>query len=484
MKTWLSCGDWAEYSELQGSFCCGLRALSGSRSRQRMKRNLIFWFLLFLAAMSAWLIHYRSSETPTRPNLILISLDTLRSDRIGAYGYQRETTPAIDKFAESSVVFRNAVAASSWTLPSHVTLFSGQYPSTHGVILKNHRIGKETRLLADILSENGYRTFGFTGGGNVGPRHGFSRGFESYWTNPAESRRPRVKQEGFETTLARAGRKIEELNAEPYFLFIHTYDIHCPYNPPEPYYSMFRTSGAEVTSTARCGDESRNPAFGLNQARYMSDRYDGSIRWTDENLGKFLEFLAGRGELEKTIVVITSDHGEEFYEHGGIGHKGTLFRESLMVPLIIHAPGIPARSVEQYVSLVDVLPSLLDLLKIPIPSDVQGTSLTGLISGSGDSSQMRRYQYSELEFNAQLKSFLSNEYHFIRDYQERMDYLFDLGTDPLEQLNLAGTFNDVARWHGHEMEAFAENLSRGSSNTALEMNNEETQALKTLGYID
>src|SRR5436309_4712262 len=307
-------------------------------------------------------------------NLLLVSIDTLRADRIGAYGYQRGTSPAMDRLAARGVRFETVIADSNWTLPSHMTLFTGRAPSVHGVTLPAHRLAPEVPTLAELLRARGYRTAAFTGGGWVLGVYGFARGFERYEDHGLD----------FPTALELAERKIRDFATDDrFFIFVHTYEVHCPYDPPSSYAARFRTRPPEdeLETRGRCGNTYYNTS-GLTpgQAKFLSDRYDASIRYADDLLAGFLERLEAGGRLSDTLVVVLSDHGEEFLEHGRIGHRATQYIESLRIPWIMVGPGLEPRVVQEPAGLADVMPTVLGLLRIPPPPS-DGVSLLRVLQG-------------------------------------------------------------------------------------------------------
>jgi arylsulfatase A-like enzyme len=371
-----------------------------------------------------------SNRGPTGHNVILISLDTLRADRLGTYGYDRGTSPNLDALAAGGIVFENVVAESSWTLPSHVTMLSGLFPSTHGATNPSVAPGKDTRLLAEVLSTHGYRTIGRTGGGYMGREYGFDRGFDEFDDT----------QTKFDVLLRKAALEIVESEGDaPYFYFIHTYHVHCPYSPSPLYLSKFHSKEAEYVDTAnRCGNPDYN-AMKLSdaQVRYISNSYDGSILEMDEMLGRFFETLKKKGALDQTLVVVTSDHGEEFNEHGEIGHGSTLYRESLLVPLIVSGPGIEPARVVSPVGLVDVTPTILDYLGLPVQGSLEGESLRGAAKDDANSAASNTARVSELDRGVALRSAMTSDWHLITGENETDRELFDLQDDPLESRNVS-----------------------------------------------
>ncbi len=294
---------------------------------------------------------------PTRRNVILISIDTLRADRVGVYGAYRPTTPILDALASEAVVFSDAWAVWPETSGSHMSLFTSRYPSEHGVTSFISAPPPALELLAERLRREGYLTRAFTEDGGVWAYAGFARGFSAY----GERRSPDFIYRGeAAATFADATRWVQSHADRTFFLFVHTYQVHAPYTPPEGYRDLF----ADVPG--------REPDDGAAQAL----AYDREVRFTDDQLGRFLDALRRLGVAERSIVIVTSDHGEEFREHGGMGHGRTLHREVLQVPLVLWAPGLlaPARVVAP-ATLLDVAPTLLELLGLAADPTHRGTSL-------------------------------------------------------------------------------------------------------------
>lgn len=347
------------------------------------------------AALAALALAACGAPEPGSLNLIVISVDTLRADRLGCYGYERETSPEIDAFAERSVLFEHAIAESSWTVPSHTTLLTGLRPASHGVTTADARPGPDTRFLAEYLRDRDYLCFAITDGGWLEPDR-FGSGFRDF----------EYADRGLRANLEQARSFIEFLDDDrPYFAFLHTYDVHCPYDPSPPYGDAFASVGAEFIETeGRCGNPDFNEA-GVTpaQALHLSDRYDGGVRQASTELGDFFDFLEASGALEDTIVVLTSDHGEELGEHGQIGHERSLFRELLEVPLIVYVPGVEPRSVDSgTVGLAEVVPTVLELLGVPPPASLDGTSLAPLLRG--EAQELPAFRVSELDWLAELRA--------------------------------------------------------------------------------
>jgi len=362
-----------------------------------------------------------------RRNVLLISLDTLRADRLGCYGYERDTSPALDAFAAKCVRFAHAIAPSPWTVPSHVSLFTGLLPEAHGVELPDQTPGPGTTLLAETVFRAGWYTFGITDGGFMGTEQGIDRGFRAFYD------RNRV----FANTVREAQTYIQDRDPlGAWFGFLHTYDIHCPYDPHEPYRSMFvRATSVSADIDGKCGNPWLNE-MDLSPAEvdYVSDRYDGGIREVDDALGQLFAYLEESGHLADTIVILVSDHGEEFDEHGRIGHEKSLSRELLEVPFLLYVPGMPPDVVEAPVSLVDVFPTLLELLDLPLPPDLDGTSLLGLLDGTRAPATG---QPASLRWQFALDAWWTPEHLLIVDREADAQRLFDLRADPLATNDLS-----------------------------------------------
>lgn len=319
----------------------------------------------------------RAKRPPARRNIVLISIDTLRADRVGVYGAYRPVTPAIDALAAASVVFTEVWAPWPETSGSHMSLFTSRYPSEHGVTSFINAPPASIELLAERLRREGYLTRAFTEDGGVWAYAGFARGFSAY----SEHRSPDFVYRGeAAATFADATRWVEAHGADTFFLFVHTYQVHAPYAPPGAYRTLFTdTPGREPSDHA---------LDALN--------YDREVRFTDDQVGAFLAALQRLGLAERTIVVFTSDHGEEFGEHGGAGHGRTLHREVLQVPLIVSAPGLlRAARVTAAASLLDVAPTILDLLGLAADPQHRGTSLVA--AARGTAARVDRPIFSEVD---------------------------------------------------------------------------------------
>jgi arylsulfatase A-like enzyme len=324
--------------------------------------------------------------------VLVVSIDTLRADRLGCYGYGRDTSPALDRFGrERAVRFAQAVAEAPWTLPSHVTMLSGLHPLTHGARRPEESPADEVALLAELLADSHY-SFALTDGGWLSELWGFARGFDSFHAQDRDVER------GVEAVLEYVRHR---QGKGPWFGFLHTYDLHCPYDPPPPYAGRYHSAGAEPIEVAgRCGNPHFN-AQGITpgQALTLSDRYDEDVRRVDDALATLFAAFDELGLWEDTLVIVTSDHGEEFLEHGQIGHERTLSREALSIPLLVAAPGLAPRVVAEVVGLADLVPTVLELTGRPARA-LDGRSLVPLLRGEPDR-QREPFVLSELAWQVE-----------------------------------------------------------------------------------
>lgn len=443
-------------------------------------------------------------ERPDRLNLLLISLDTLRADHLSCYGYERLTSPVIDALAAGGVQFEQTRSHSPKTGPSHMSLMTGLLPDAHGVAnldaADNRRLSPNVPTLARLLGDAGWRTAAFHGGGHLSQELGFDDGFERF-EGPG----------GVEGNVAKALDAMAQWKQEPFFLFVHTYEVHDPYLPPEPYRGRFLDPGYEgrVTYTreglksATGNDwEKQHELFWLRvdeQSEADRDRlvdlYDAGIAFADAQVGLLLAGLEDLGLAEDTLVVLVSDHGEQFLEHGEYLHNA-MYEELLQVPFVLSVPprraravppaSLVGRRVQAPVQLIDVLPTLLALMEVEAPGHLQGRSLLPLIRGEelaapdGFSTWPRARQWA-----------LTHEgYKLIRREGEdgqATHELFELSADAGERRDLAA--QDPAR-----VEALSERLlalrelCRGylsslESGAEVVLDDETRKSLEALGYL-
>lgn len=374
-----------------------------------------------------WLVA-RSPEKSAR-NVVLVSLDTLRPDRMSMYGATRPTTPRMDELAGHGVRFESAWAPATSTPPSHMTMLTGTEPCRHGVwgVHAEDTMTEEIDTLAELLSRAGYTTAAVTENAYMSPPYGFARGFDSFvelkqmvadGNSPAPGM---ITPTGYGPKTFRAAESwIRENRDRRFFLFVHTYQVHGPRRPAGAYAKLFD----EPTPTPQRGPR-YDPAF------HDLRRYDQLVRQLDDLVDGLVRQVVSLGLGDETILVLTSDHGEAFFEHGDHGHGWSVYGEVLRVPLVVWAPGLAKPGVvREPVGLVDVVPTLLDLLGLPLPPVVDGTSLAAAVRDPSGDAPPRRILYAETApGNARAVRFGSLK---IVRREGEADALFDLDRDPGE----------------------------------------------------
>lgn len=418
---------------------------------------------------------------PRRLNVVMVSLDTLRADHIHSLGYERQTSPNFDELAKSSVLFEDCMAQAPHTRPSHLSMFESRNPAF---------CGDSYPMLAEILHGEGYQTEAFTDGGHLSGKMGFSRGFDTY----------REYGQGFRASFSDAAEWLQKEHAEPFFLFLHTYDIHAPYDPPAPFKTMFTDPGY---SGPMDGPATRQLIWKLRRRKQYRDfqgetlvpqadraqfeaLYDGEIRFVDEYLGRLVALLQEQKLWEHTILVVFSDHGEEFWDHGSVSHGHTLYQELLHAALLIHLPGdaYGGTRIEKTVRLLDLSPTILGLLGLNPEESQQGDRLIpALMDGSppGPLKPSFAETYS-------LKSIRQGNWKLILNNVTGAKQLFNLEKDPKEQQSVLTSQPEIVR----ALEAEFHNVYGALENTEIDVDKaaedvtdpELREQLRALGYIE
>lgn len=435
--------------------------------------------------------------------VILISLDTLRADRLTCYGYGRDTSPNTDRLARDGVRFAETRAPSPWTLPSHVSMMTGLDTIRHGVLGADRRMDPKIPVLAELLKAKGFCNAAFTGGGLVHERFGFDRGFDSYET---------VTSIGDPKAAARTFRKasdwIERHLDRDAFLFLHTYQIHYPYRPPAPWSRRYAGErAAEALGLIRHTSHRYDP-LSEDMARDISGLYDGGIRYTDESLiGPLVAKLKELGIYDRTMIVLTSDHGEGFFEHKAWLHADFLYEEVLRVPLIVKFFGSrnSGKVVRTPAFGVDVMPTIAEELGIKLPpGSLDGVSLRRLADG-GDAAGKRAsrvavsdlYHHAGGDYALKRTAIIRSPYVFLRNEPllpedlaqfrtpppPRADMeLYDVSSDPGQTRDLAAGKPELVR---EFLALLRERYRPGKKPGAarVEMGNDLIEELKALGYL-
>ncbi|MFT7462379.1 MAG: arylsulfatase A-like enzyme [Pseudohongiellaceae bacterium] len=462
-------------------------------------------------------------EALVRPNVLIISVDTLRADHVGCYGYERDTTPELDRFAATALRYERAYAPAPWTLPSHAGLLSGRHPHEMGIRDYESALPENVEMLAEQLSGAGYQCAGFTdsgAGGFVGADRGFARGFETYEHAPFHE--DSFYQYDIVETVDRAEDWFAERDTErPFFLFLHTKSVHttradehvladsdAPYHKPPAYRTHFlpgddlQFSWTDAKGhkgvhylrdiNKRIGDGTFDRSdFTPERLQELIDLYDGGVRYTDEQLGRLFGLLEERGLDENTLIIVTADHGEAFFEHELLLHK-ELYEDLLHVPLLVRLPKsaakLGARSgvVRAPVSLLDIAPTVLQRLGVGLPDGLDGRVLPTVEAEAlgGERPLFSAYQFQE-DYFYRAAALCEGPWKLVSYWMtadgDPIVELFDLRTDPNERHpvqdqpeRLADMLVRALAWYSAPV---------GYKGETLAMDEETLQELRALGYV-
>jgi arylsulfatase A-like enzyme len=451
-------------------------------------------------------------SAPDGPNIVVIYLDALRPDHLGAYGYARETSPNIDSIAENGVLFRDVYAQSPATYPSVHSTLTSKYASSF-LYIRKCVLERQHLTLAEILKNRGYRTVGISSSPIVVRQEthfalgGFEQGFDRFDDDvySGDGGPWDWQFRSAEGVVDKAVNWLDDQRGGKFFLFLYIMDPHCDYRCPEPFNSRFDPDYDDKTYVA-AGD----PTFyevkllkgidaGLEprDIEHFEALYDGEIAYADAQIGRVLERLRQSDLADDTLIVFLSDHGEEFFEHGGVKHGYTLYDEVIRVPLIMSYPGVLPEGAtidDRLVQLLDVTPTILDVAGIPRPPFMQGASLLPLIDG--EDAEWRDHAISEALF-VDGKSIITDRWKYIHYYGTELESpyltqkyrsvreLFDLQADPDETINLYETNRELAeRLHARLLALIPEReRDRVQRHERIEFDEETIRELKSLGYL-
>jgi choline-sulfatase len=410
--------------------------------------------------------HGRSADHP-QLNVVVITLDTTRADRLSPYGYMDASMPALERIAREGVVFDRAMTVAPLTLPAHTSMFTGLFPPHHVVRDNADRaVASGYTTLAETLRDSGFRTGAFVSSVVLASDRGLAQGFERYVdVPPSDERRPRRLQRRGDEVMTDAIRWVDEVRSAPFLLWTHLYDPHWPYDPPEPY-----------------------------RSRHF-DPYVGEIAFADAQIGRLLDHLRERGLLEQTLVVVAGDHGESLGEHGEEKHGIFVYDNVLRVPLIIRVPdalssrSVAPRRVGDIVRLVDLTPTVLDLLDLTAlvrngERPIDGVSLVGRMRGTRQTSDLEAYAESlyPARFGwSPLKTLQEGRFKLIDAPRPE---LYDLERDPFEERNIHAERPTVADAMMRRLTQLAnESEAPDGLAPADELSLDARERLHALGYI-
>ncbi len=437
---------------------------------------------------------------PRLPDVLLVSLDTLRADHLGCYGYGRSTSPFLDEIAERGIRFERAWAAASNTAPSHMSLFTGLDSFAHGIRPVGPsepvpRLSADCPTLPEVLQRAGYQTVGLADHGWILTPMGFDRGFDSF-VNERTSLPQKVTQ--------LSGALKEADPARPLFVFLHTYAIHAPYLPPPQYHGRFTDASyrgpfrdryealvdrrVDEAWDARGNFLAEFEGMGERDLDFLRGLYDEGIAYADDMLRRVWSLWTQHRNAEQTLLVVLSDHGEGFLEHGQLGHRYGLYAELLHVPLLLQGPGLEPRVVEGDFSLTDLFPTVLDYLDLERPPSIQGSSGLALLRGAPSATTPPAF--GQLNSKQKHDAITQGDWRLLRwrgPTSQRVR-LFDRSTDKTEKQDLSQERADVVR---DLLPSLDERAARGFAHNERypevpteRLTREDVGNLGALGYLD
>jgi len=465
-------------------------------SRREILKRSLYSGLTASLTPSLWLSGCENRKRrKDRPNVILISIDTLRADHLGCYGYKRNTSPNIDSFGANNILFENCFIHEPSTAQSHMSILTGLYPFTHGV---SHSSGmalsSSRKTLAEALRSEGYRTLGFARQcGQMCAEFGFARGFDVY----IEGNHSAFIAELQNKFMA---RYLEESKDDTLFLFAHYYDVHSdfeklPYDSPPPYNRMFCPDykgnftggdGKLYASKYLANANRKNIRFEQDDLEYITALYDGSVAYTDRCVGDLFAILRKLGLYDESLIILTSDHGEEFQEHGFMLHGNPYYYEELVrVPMIMKLPGaaVAGKVVAGLIESIDIMPSILALLGVSNVPRMQGDSFIRLIDDPQAQGKDVVFGYTVKDGprafarSSRWKLLTPNIQH---DQQFKM---FDLSSDPQEMLEITDNPDGVTEQLKAKLLDKYMKLEKPGPQKDVSITPEQLEMLRSLGYI-
>jgi arylsulfatase A-like enzyme len=412
-------------------------------------------------------------------NVVIFLVDTLRADRLGAYGYGRDTSPNIDAFAAEAVLFERAFSVSPWTRTSVASMFTSMYPVAHACQDKDDITTDELVMMAEVFKANGFATGGFSTNISVSDQFNMAQGFDEFVYFEREtwfSDHPGRPDPGYvpiEGMMSDAFEWLLDVGDQPFFFYFHSTDPHWQYRPPAEF--------------ALWGD------------RLLGDLYDGEIRYTDFYFQEVIDHLRTLGKLDETLIIFTADHGEELFEHGGHGHGHTLYNELLQVPLIMRHPSLkPARQTEM-VRLIDVFPTIIEMFSLhPEGAVIQGRSLLPMLLGKAGEKPDEQFVLAEVRYPSKIEgmSLEAGDWKLIRIVQMQPSRAFPRGkSDAWELYNMLqdpGELENVVRFNPEIVENLRQQLETlsekfdvsGLEGKDAELDDDTREALRSLGYVE
>jgi len=462
-----------------------------------MRERLIYFRPALLYAISLWIVvagclGLAHLMHPPAPSIVLITVDSLRADHLGSYGYDRATSPAIDALAERGIVFDRAFTVDTLSGPSHSSIFTSLYPSEHGVVYNGHKLPQDVTTLAELFRDSGYRTAAFVSDWLLGKRLNYDQGFENFSLSQVPSRTRGARQpavEGRSYQLARSW--LRNQRESPFFLWLHCQQPHFSYNPPPPWDSAFMP-GIPDDYLYRQFDAMRD-AFRSDQLPELDRRrvealYDGEIAFTDHLLKPLFEEI--ERHQQPVWIILTADHGDLFFEGETprIGHGGGHFYEGAMrVPLIVVPPPGQPRPISRFgglVSSIDILPTLAEIAELQAPIGTRGISFLGAMQGRRQSLRDRVHAMYMKEPSEPTLALRGVRWKLIRREDREHLELYDLSVDPLETNNLATVEVERLAELSRELDLWFAGLDGTTARNQPELSEEIRALLEQGGYLD
>ncbi len=442
-----------------------------------------------------------AGKKPARANILFITIETLRADHVGCYGYRRNTTPAIDQLAREGARFTQAIAASPWTMPSQMTMFTSVHPSEHQAIDYHHKLLAGLTTLAAELKKADYQTAGITSNPSCYGKFGFSRGFDHYddftvfLVTDLNVFEEHEKPLPFHQTItnktvsrmALQWLKKKRDKTRPFFLHLFYFDPHYDYTPPQKYARLFTDPKYNGKQDGTGILELRGTTINKAEKQHIINLYDAEVRYTDDHIAKIIGELKKLRLYDDTIILVVADHGEEFWDHNSLAHDHTLYDELVQVPLVIRWPAkIKAGTViTEQVSHLDVMPTLLAMAGVPVPQQCRGQSLLPLLTGN-KKGFVQGPAFLETEVEEKLRGIRTSTRKIVRDLETGALAFYYLRKDPKEQRNLAGTrkersFQQLRKqfeaWEKAMQKAREKKTAKGKVDPKI------LKKLKALGYM-
>ena len=480
--------------------------------KDKRKRIFVAAVTIVVVGVGGFIVQRGHRKNKKKPNIIFILIDALRADRLGLYGYNRDVSPAIDGIASEGVIFERPISQAPWTQPSMASIFCGQYVGVHKVVdyslVQNIRRKKLEKIavfnksfvtLAEVLRDNGYITAGFSANPLTIREYGFAQGFEHYEDrNSLKSSRGDILNAKFIEWLG------ERNTAKPFFVYLHYMDVHGPYYARDEFVRPLMEEVEKMPYKRRLTSLGKSRLGGYAKGRaaviakqyenlsdyleFWSALYDAGIREMNYHIAELVRKLREMNLWDDAYVIITADHGEELYERGMWNHGVSLYDTELYVPLLLRWRGnLPAdRRISGTVRLIDLMPTIMEQLDIPMMEDLQGRSLIGDINRYFPTKPVAAYSEG-VKFKPNQSTVYVGDWKVIADTSRKNYQLYNIAEDPQEKVNLSAKYPEKTQSLVeviNEQRVINEQLGKGISVKEAALTPEQYKRLKSLGYVE